>query len=62
MINTSKSYNGHVYVPSVGKLNFIKQKLIDLKEEINRTLIPHSQQWIGHLDRINKETANLNQI
>ena len=47
-------------MPNIGKLKFIKQKLIDLKGEINRTLIPHSQQWIDHLDRINKETPNLN--
>ena len=55
-----QSYNDHIYMPNIGKLKFIKQKLIDLKGEINRTLIPHSQQWTDHLDRINKETPDLN--
>ena len=46
-------------MPNIGKLRFIKQKLIDLKGEINRTLIPNSQQWIDHLDR-ELVTVNLN--
>ena len=41
----------NIYVPDIGTLKYIKQKLTELKRETNivqsdlRTLLPHSQQW-----------------
>ena len=40
----------NIYVPDIGTLKYIKQKLTELKREMNivqsdlRTLLPHSQQ------------------
>lgn len=57
-VNPPRRYNNSKYAPNIRAFKYIKEKLTELKGEINSNTVivwnfntPHSQQWIDHPDR-----------